>query len=378
MKCLMNKIIGLVIWLGNGNYGTSLQAYALYKFLTDKGYTCKVISRFDYRTFKLKSYVRLLFRVLGIQSLRERLKIRRSTSIRKQIKLRKFNKEVYSTQHIDSPWQYKKMLKQIDVFCVGSDQVWNAYYNFSPFNFLDFAGNKKRISYASSVGTTDLPGQYKDEIKNLLLKFNHISLREETGRQAVEKLTGRNDVKKVLDPTFLLKATQWQNLSRKANIDFEVPQKYMFVYLIGDRDNYPKQVEVLKQKLGIEKLIVVPSAENPNLKITDAITYRDAAIAEFIYLLQNATWICTDSFHATALSINMQKNFTEFLRFEDKDKASQNNRIYDVLNTFGLQDRLYNEEIDKWANPINYEKSSEILENLRKDSADWLANAIEY
>lgn len=373
----MKYNLGLVIWLGNGNYGTSLQAYALYKFLTDRGYTCKVIGRFNYRMFKFKGYVRWLLRILGIQSLRERRKIGRSTSVRKQTKLWKFNKEVYSTQYIDTPWQYKRLLKQKDVFCVGSDQVWNAYFNFSPFNFLDFADSKKRISYASSMGTKDFPEQYKDIIKELLLKFNHISLREETGRQAVQRLTGRTDVKKVLDPTFLLTANQWQNLSKGADIEFKAPDKYMLVYLIGDRENYSYQVADLKRKLGIETIIVIPAAENPNLKVEDAIIYRDAAVAEFIYLLENATWVCTDSFHATALSINLHKNFTEFLRFDDKDKTSQNSRIYDVLNTFGLHDRLYSSDDENCAMPIDYSKPSAILECLRKDSSDWLLNAIE-
>ncbi len=374
----MYKKIGLVIWLGNGNYGTSLQAYALYKFLTGKGYTCKVIGRFDYKKFKLKGYFRLVLRIIGIQSLRERWKQKKSASTRKQTKLWKFNKEVYRKQCIDTSWQYKKMLRDIDVFCVGSDQVWNAYFNFSPFNYLDFAGNRKRISYASSIGTKDFPEQYKDEIKKLLLKFSHISLREEAGRLTVKNLTGREDVKKVLDPTFLLSSEQWHDLAEKAVFEIELPKEYMLVYLIGNRTNYASQIKNVKEKIGMKNVILIPSAENPDSEVEGAITYDSAAVSEFVYLIEHAAWICTDSFHATAISINMQRNFTEFLRFDDKDIASQNSRIYDVLNTFKLQDRLYNKAKDSWAKPIDFNNTFSILDSLRKDSSDWLLDAIEH
>lgn len=372
------KSIGLITWIGGGNYGTTLQCFALSSFLRSKGYNCYYIYPFDYHKFTLKMFIRSILRSLGLMDLREIKRIKGSYEPIKYLKLREFLNNNIIQKHIENTFQYHKLLKTTDVFCVGSDQVWNAYYNFSSFNFLDFAGNKKRISYASSMGTKDFPEKYRDEIKNLLLKFSHISLREEAGKLAVERLTGRADVKKVFDPTFLLTSSEWQKLGIGADIEIEVPERYMLVYLIGDRDNYAEQVANLKHKIGTEKLLVIPAAENPNLHIEDAIIYRNAAAAEFIYLLENATWVCTDSFHATAISINLQKDFTEFLRFKDDDKASQNSRIYDILNTFGLQDRLYSSNNDNWAKHIDYSKISTKLENLRKDSVDWLINAIEH
>ena len=256
--------------------------------------------------------------------------------------------------------------------------MWNAYYNFNPFNFLNFAKDCKRISYASSMGTKDFPEKFKNDIKQLLSKFSYISLREEAGCNAVAKLTGRKDIKKVLDPTFLLNAEDWLRVGEKAEIEIELPKEYILVYLIGNNDNYAKQVECLKQKTGINNVIIIPAVENPKLTINGAIIYRYAAVSEFIYLLYHATWVCTDSFHATAISINLGKNFTEFLRFKDGDKASQNSRIYDVLNTFQLSDRLYTEECSNWSKPIDFTVAHGILQTLRKDSSEWLVNAIEH
>lgn len=374
----MKKRIQIVTWLGNGNFGTSLQSYALYHFLSIKGYDCSILSSFNYKHFSLKGYLKMILSALGIMKIRERRKIRKAADSKKLIKLSEFFENNIRQKAVSNPWQYKKLLRSTDVFCVGSDQVWNAYFNFSPFNFLDFAGNVKRISYASSMGTKDFPEKYKETIKNLLLKFAHISLRETTGREAVSRLTGRNDIKTVLDPTFLLNAEDWSSVAKQSQIEISVPKNYMLVYLIGNNDNYPKQVRELQEKTGIENVIIIPAVENPNFEIQGSIVYRDAAVAEFVKLLKDATWVCTDSFHATALSINFGKNFTEFLRFKDSDKGSQNSRIYDVLDTFKLQNRLYNEMQDIWSKPIDYKESHAILDHLRMDSTDWLINSIEH
>ena len=373
----MKKRIQIVTWLGNGNFGTSLQSYALYHFLSIKGYDCSILNSFNYKHFSLKGYLKMILSALGIMKFRERRKIKRVTDSKKLLKLRDFFRRNIRQEIISAPCQYRQLLHKTDVFCVGSDQVWNAYYNFSPFNFLDFAGNVKRISYASSMGTNDFPERYKDTIKELLMKFAHISLREATGREAVSRLTGRNDIKTVLDPTFLLTVEEWESIAKQAQIEISIPKNYMLVYLIGNNDNYPKQVQELKKKTGIENIIIIPAVENPNFEIQDSIVYRDAAVAEFIKLLKEAAWVCTDSFHATALSINLGKNFTEFLRFKDTDKGSQNSRIYDVLNTFNLQSRLFSEDDDMWSKPIDYKESLVILNNLRTDSSNWLIKAIE-
>lgn len=373
----MKKRIQIVTWLGNGNFGTSLQSYALYHFLSIKGYDCSILSSFNYKHFSLKGYLKMILSALGIMKIRERRKKKKASDSRKLMKLSEFFEHNIRQESVSNPWQYRNLLRNTDVFCVGSDQVWNAYFNFSPFNFLDFAGNVKRISYASSMGTKDFPEEYKETIKNLLLKFAHISLRETTGRKAVSRLTGRNDIKTVLDPTFLLTAKDWNSVSEQSRIEISLPKNYMLVYLIGNNDNYPKQVRELQEKTGIENVIVIPAVENPNFEIQGSIVYRDAAVAEFVKLLKDATWVCTDSFHATALSINFGKNFTEFLRFKDSDKGSQNSRIYDVLDTFKLQNRLYNEMQEMWSKPIDYKESYEIFNHLRTDSTDWLINAIE-
>ena len=90
-----------------------------------------------------------------------------------------------------------------------------------------------------------------------------------------------------------------------------------------------------------------------------------------------ADYVITDSFHATAISINLSKKFVEFLRFKDTDGASQNSRIYDLLNHFHLKDRLYDGKDVAWIKDIDYTGIQNILEKDRKRSIEYLVNSIE-
>jgi hypothetical protein len=371
------KRIGLVTWLGGGNYGTSLQAYALYKFLLKQGYDVSLINYFNFQHFGLKPKIKALLKWTGIIRLREVCRIVKMHDTLKYRKLFRFLRENIKQTYVFNNHQYKELLQNSDVFCVGSDQVWNAYYNFNPFNFLHFAQDAKRISYASSIGTTDFPKQYQEEIKVLLSKFEHISLREETGRKAVMELIARDDIETVLDPTFLLTSSEWEEVAKNAKFEMELPRKYILCYLIGNNEHYKRQVEEVKKLSSTKDVIVIPAEENPNFKIQGATEYRFASVPEFIWLLIHAETVVTDSFHATAICINLQKNFIEFLRFGDSEKVSQNSRIYDVLKTFGLEERLYVDTNVNWKESIDFSSPSEILERLRIKSINWLSNAIE-
>ena len=372
------KSIGIVTWYKGGNYGTTLQAFALYTFLKIAGYNCSIIENFNYKLFGGKSFLKSLIRPTHFFEIRNRQRLNKKKNVLKLLKINDFIKKYMKVVLVENRIQYNSLIRKTDVFCVGSDQLWNAYYMYNPFNFLDFAGEKKRISYAASMGTNDFPESYENSIKQLLIKFKHIAMRENTGTIAVSKLTDRDDIKTVVDPTFLLTKEEWQYVGSSPSFEIDMPSKYILCYFIGNNANYGEQVEILKKKTRISNVIDISIVDSPVYSFSGSVKYDTAGIIEFLYLLSHATWVCTDSFHATAISINMGKNFTEFLRFKDGDKASQNSRIYDVLDTFKLSERLYSDESDNWAKPIDYTVAHNILDALRKDSSEWLINAIEH
>lgn len=102
--------------------------------------------------------------------------------------------------------ELEKNIPQADIYCTGSDQVWNSEWNEKieyPF-FLDFVpDDKKRISYAASFGKKSLVPEEVEETRRLVNKYQYLSMREISGVDILKKL-GRNDGINVLDPTLLL------------------------------------------------------------------------------------------------------------------------------------------------------------------------------
>ena len=153
-------------------------------------------------------------------------------------------------------------------------------------------------------------------------------------------------------------------------------RQYNPCYLIGNRDNYEPQIIDIQERTGIQSLIIIQSAENRNFNIEGSIVYTNAGPKEFVWLIQHAELVCTDSFHATAISINLSIDFIEFLRFNNDDNKSQNSRIYDLLEHYQLQERIYTPHKDI-TQKIKYDPIKCILEKDRIDSMAYLINAIE-
>lgn len=373
----MKKNIVLVTWIGNGNYGTSLQSFALHRKLEMLGYKVSFLQNFP-NNFGLKYKVKNILRKLGIDTKKNKETIKPQKQTLKQRKLADFISKNYNFyKPILSKRNLNELKERTDVFLTGSDQIWNTAFRFTPFYFLDFVGDSKCIAYASSIGLNDFPDQHKPIVKELLSKFSHIGLREKTAVDIVSKLLGRDDVVQVLDPTFLLNKNEWADISDKATIEIKLPKKFIFSYLIGKNSWYKEQLGEVVAATGIKDVIIVPAAENADFSIEGATVYNNAGPLEFVKLIKESTFVCTDSFHATAISINLNKDFVEFMRFKDSDKVSQNSRIYDVLNHYQLMNRIYSDKTTEWSDSIDFKYSNMLLEEDRKYSLDYLVNAIK-
>lgn len=367
------KRIVLVTWMGQGNYGSSLQSYALNQYLKLLGYDVSFLQHLP-RKYGVQTFIKGMLSLLGFRRIMTFLK--RGTIQRK--KLNRFQKAHYKEIKVYSKHQESALLKRTDCFVTGSDQIWNTYFEFKPVFFLSFAGPVKRIAYASSIGTSGIKEEYKELVKKYLLDFAHIGVREKEAVRVISELTGRNDICQVLDPTFLLTPSDWGTLAEETQIEISIPDKYIFCYLIGESETYSEQLRVVKSKLqSIDNLVIVTSAENTSFNSEGAIVYRLGGPAEFVYLLRNASFVCTDSFHATALSINHSIPFVEFIRFQDNSVESQNSRIYDLLDRYELRNRIYDSKSLEWSQGIDYSSIQELLSKDRKASNDYLVNAIE-
>ena len=183
-------------FFGN-NYGALLQCYCLKKFLQTH-YQNKLIDHFKYQPKKLifreefspilkKNPSKVLDGLLRFKNLR---KWKKNNISIKPI----FNKKINNNK------------KHISVY--GSDEIWNfsnPFFGYDDFFFGKYDENFK-ISYAASFGSAKkkkLNIYLKDEIKNLLNKFSHISVRDENSFQILKSEFGiKSEI--VLDPIFLI------------------------------------------------------------------------------------------------------------------------------------------------------------------------------
>lgn len=355
------KRIGIFTWFNVQNYGTALQAFALYTFLAKKNevylvdyFNTKKISNLSYRIKLCVKY--FLAPVLKIRDYFLSGNFIKGAKISRCYK----NIKIYrcaSTKKISS-------LEKFDILLTGSDQIWNPYY-LEEFYLLGFSKNKNKISYSSSIGVQTIPYEKKDIYKNCLSNFSHIAVREKSAEFVLKTLLNRNDICTVLDPVYLLSKNEWtefykRGISRKIRNSAE-KSGYIFCYFIGNRSEYKNYVEKIADAYNMP-VIYIPSSENRNIAL-DGKRISFAGLEDFLCCIANAALVLTDSFHATSFSLIFEKQFIEFLRFNRTDEKSQNSRILDLLEKYCLDSRLF-EGKSIPAKEIDY---SVVTEKIKKD-----------
>ena len=230
--------------------------------------------------------------------------------------------------------------------------------------FLDFKNieNKKKLSYAASFGKSSLEEWEKEQTKQLLEKYDNISLRETSGVKICEDL-GIKDTINVVDPTLLLSGEEW---SKIASNKFE-NEEYILVYNLNRNkkiDNYAKNLS--KQKgLKIKYLSYQLHEFYKKGKM-----YCNPEVEDFLGLIKNAKYVISDSFHATAFSVNFN---TEFVIVYP---GKYSTRLQSILKILGLENRVAKDENDMSVvdRNINFEKVNEKLIQEREKSINWLKN----
>lgn len=359
--------IGIATWHHNPNYGGLLQAYALQEIIKKQGYEPEFV---NYRPDLNTLTKRLTRKLKDIYMMLLRPKIYNSRLLKY-----KFIDEKLSVGKLY--YSYVALCKEADniynVGVCGSDQIWsNNSGSIIPFYYLGFLDECKRISYAPSIGHNKMPDNLVEDFRKYVNKISYLSIREEKGAEIIKETTGRN-AEVVLDPSLLLTRNDWLG-----EIEGKTPisprEKYILLYILGDNKQQVEYAKRLSEKMGY-KLIAI---ETKYGAIDDLETvYGDPF--DFIELMNNASYILTDSFHGVAFSINLEKQFVAFKRFRDDEESCQNSRIYNILKKTSLEDRLISPDksvsfLDD--NLIDYNLVRPLLNKERKLSLKFLSSSI--
>lgn len=353
------KRVGIITIHTDLNYGAFLQAFALSYFLKLEKYEVKII---DYkkvpnspRIYKFpKNIAYKLYNIPRSQ--------RYYNFIKPMLSQIRYN----SSEDIMNNFQ-----ERYDVLISGSDQIWNpmcgGLNKLNPVYYLAFASNDKykKISYASSLGSYVYLENEIPYIQKWLNEYSHLSTREITGADQLKGILKR-DVKVVLDPTLLLDKNRWSTISHFVNIK----DKYVLVYYIDEIDEVTSYARNIANKNGWKVALMTNTYNrHPNVDIN----IPHCGPAEFLWLFEHAEYIVTNSFHGTAFAINFQKDFVSVIKRNSPQRAQT------LLANVGLSERLLTniDDLDKLSVHIDYAEPMKKLEDLKRDSINYLLNAIE-
>lgn len=284
-------------------------------------------------------------------------------------KLRKFtrsNMYTFPCLYVEDNEDLKKRIndENIDYYFVGSDQVWNPYYEGHDFEFLTFVESRKRGSFSASFGVDTLPEVCKSRYASYLKDFQNLSVREKSGQNIVKELLNK-EAHISVDPTLLLQRSEWEDVLKKNNTN-EFTGEYIVTYFLGD---VPQKI----WQYASEKLMKVYCLNDENTP-----SLFGVGIETFLYLIKNAKCVVTDSFHATVFSLIFNTNFYVFKRTQE-GVSDMFTRLQALLDLFCLTERVYCEDEFRYIENISKEKwdlVNKIMENERSKEMKYLSELL--
>lgn len=368
--------IGTITYHRARNYGSILQTYALSKYLRCQGHDVETIDFFtDDQSNMYKKYEQIKPNKSGIMSIARNLQ---TLLYSRQFdeKNKKFNNFISRnipltpfSSHSSEDLKMKSISDQFDLFICGSDQIWNTNCgDFAQAYLLDFVTDKSKCcAYAPSIGVTKVEKQSEELFKKFLAHFKKLSVREQNSSVYLGNLIHRN-VATVLDPVFLLDGMEWGKLA----IPLSIKGRFIFGYYIGDIPGMRKYSEYLAR--AIHGNVVVINKNLRDIYIKHKIVKYDAGPEEFLWLIKNAELICTNSFHAVAFSLIMNKKFWVFVNRGEDASTKPHQRILNITSISGLESRVVDESTcyaNDWDTDIDWV-------TVNRKMADFIDSAKEY
>ena len=361
--------IGILTFHRVYNYGAVLQAYSTQKILDELGIDNEIIDfsmrrqRDNTSLYSTRNGIKRFLKTLLLIPYHHKRKKRES----------KFNEFIAEMRLSDKMYTSQRDLAETnslyDAFLAGSDQIWNITKKAEASDgyFLNFVDDEKvKISYASSIGNA----AYEDLLskKKYLDRFKWISCREQGGSAILSKITGRN-VPTVLDPTLLVSEIYLLKLVNQSN-----ESGYILYYSLDGYDKRKNNLEMLSGLVAKFKLkIKFITPEWPKHNFGEDI--MDAGPEDFMTLLKNASLVCTNSFHGTALAIKLN---VPFLVLEGKDVQDERKRS--ILTQLGLENRIISsidEVVGMKDYHMDFNQVNTRLSQIQLDSYGYLKKALK-
>lgn len=342
--------IGIVTVYHSYNCGSYLQAYAMQQTLKEFG--CDPYFLKNKRTIES----RLWFRLLQAVKYTATGKRKRAAHL-----LRVYRNFKQAQKRMAVVPDYRGM----DAAVYGSDTIWNfddSYFYDSRQRFLGADYQGKKITYAISLGETEAKTLLADDKTcDAVRQLDHISVRDGETEVFVKQCCGAEQpVERVIDPTMLLERKDYE--TQLLPVD---QTGYILFYYFGTiPENIKKQVRAFADKTG-RKIVVFGEDRG----------WADVYVSNEPFLMlsyyQKADFVITNTFHGNVFCLIFNKQFISF--------GSHKQKVWDLLERFGLSERLAEEDSDFSAlfdRQICHDTTNETLAVLRDQSRQYLHKAI--
>lgn len=365
--------IGILTFQRACNYGAVLQAYALRTFLKRKmGADIEIV---DYRNLQIeREYAVTKFSLEG-NILKEAAAsmLCAPYRIRRNNAFKRFRQDCLNIKGQGINKQALRALNETyDIFIVGSDQVWNMEITGNDESyFLDFVNDeKKRCSYAASIGKSKFSENQRAELLLRLKGFSAVSFRESEAASEFQPMLPDKRLYSHLDPVYLLEADIWRQLSAAK----PCLEPYILFFTTGNGPEIIPDVEFARKiaaERGMKALFLSDQDrwfKHRSLKHCGAVMPQ-----EFLSLIDHAACVVTNSFHATSFSIMLHTPF-----YVETD-LPRSGRLLNILRLFGMEDRQLKrgEPVCRIESAINWARADEEIRERREQSENYLSAIIQ-
>ena len=251
-----------------------------------------------------------------------------------------------------------------DCYITGSDQIWNEKYTGSTdIFFLKYMPSDTiRMSYAGSFGRTFLEDKEKSTFADLIKNIDPILVREEGAKRIADELSGRESFH-VPDPTLLHDKSFWAKLAEKP-VSFEGGD-YILVYSLNhDLSIYREALRLGKQQK--KRVVAIKRIFSPPYYSAIKWLYV-LGPQHFLWLVEHASMIVTNSFHALVFSLVFNRPCYPYL-----DRAEQvNERLTSLLHMVGhdhVVTYIGKGHIAPDRKPYDFERINRLIKEFRKDT----------
>lgn len=354
--------IGILTFHCANNYGAVLQAYALQEYLRKDRHDAYIINY-------CPQYITSYYRAFGNRTCDMFKYILKSCilahgRLKKQYLFQKFRHQYLHLYDLD----LNNVYNDFDAFVFGSDQIWNPAITKNDKNYFaafKAADGKKLIAYSTSMGSVkNVDSTLKMLCRNELKKFSAISVREDPLRKYIEA-NFQYKVSLTCDPVFLASRNIFDVIAAKPRTNKP--------YLLLMSTFYNQKLFDYAKQLSSEY----------SLKFINLATYEKASsfkrkkivsLTQFLGYIKHATYILTDSFHGTALSVLFKKNFNTIERNSQMDERARS-----LLKSLGIENRMLALEsnINVSFSEVDYSDVDRKLDKLVITSQQYLREALQ-